>query len=291
MTAAGPAPGGGTRYHAALDTRWDYLLPSGGVLMTVALRAAVAELADGDLRLVSATTMFCAPIYPGPLAADVVVLRRGRAAAQVRIALRNTYQPGYESKASEGLEVVATFCRERSGPDVVGARPPRVPGPTEAADARDGHPGNPYARYPFYRHLDVRLADAARPWQPDFAAGPAADARWLRYRVPQRDAAGRLDPLALPPLADTMPGALVRAIGPGDYRFYAPSLDLTLHVLADTEREWLLACARVRRARAGWATGEIELWDDAGQLVAMGTQAMFIQGVAGQPPTVDAAGS
>ena len=65
-------------------------------------------------------------------------------------------------------------------------------------------------------------------WSADFEAGPARYARWFRYRVPQRDPEGRFDRLALPPLIDTMPTALHRAIGPGPYRFYAPSLDLTV---------------------------------------------------------------
>lgn len=52
-----------------------------------------------------------------------------------------------------------------------------------------------------------------------------------------------------------MPGALHRAIGPGSYRFFAPSLDLATYVIDDTRREWLLfavtGTARPRRAKLG----------------------------------------
>jgi len=52
---AGDVPG---RYYLTLPNHWDYLLPSGGVVMTCALRAAVVHLADANLRLVSATIIF-----------------------------------------------------------------------------------------------------------------------------------------------------------------------------------------------------------------------------------------
>jgi acyl-CoA thioesterase len=105
--------------------------------------------------------------------------------------------------------------------------------------------------------------------------------------VPQRDH-DRFDRLALPPIVDTMPAALSQALGPGDYRFYAPSVDLTLHVVDDTEREWVLVAATLGRARAGWATARVDLWDDAGRYLAFGCQTMYLRTLAGTPPTVDA---
>ncbi|MBS1121164.1 MAG: acyl-CoA thioesterase-like protein [Deltaproteobacteria bacterium] len=82
------------RFHLRLPDHWDYLLPSGGTVMTCALRAAEAALGDPLLRLASATTMFCTPVNPGPLVADVVVLRRGGSTAQLRVALRHgTHSP------------------------------------------------------------------------------------------------------------------------------------------------------------------------------------------------------
>ena len=85
-----------------------------------------------------------------------------------------------------------------------------------------------------------------------------------------------------------MPPALYQALGPSDYRFYAPSLDLTLHIVDDTDREWLLVHAEARRARAGWAFRDAEIWDDRGRRIGFVTQAMYITSTAGTPPTVDA---
>lgn len=272
------------RYHIDLPNSWDYLLPSGGAVMTAALRAAEAHVGDHELRLASATTIFASPVHPGALVADVHVIRRGGSTAQVRVQMRHVLEKSGEPQ----LELVATFTRERKGPDVIGVAFPSVKSVAESAVAEDGAPNNPHTRFRIYHQLETRIADGEPFWAGEFAAGPARYARWFRYRIPQRDRQGRFDRLALPPLVDTMPTALHRAIGPGPYRFYAPSLDLTLYTVDDTTREWVLVAVTMRRARAGWAIADAEVWDDEGRFLAYGAQAMYLQSVSGEPPTVDA---
>ena len=272
------------RYHVELPNSWDYLLPSGGVVMTAALRAAEAHVGDRELRLASATTIFASPVHPGPLVADVHVIRRGGSTVQLRVQMRHAQEKSGEPQ----LELVATFMRDRKGPDVVGVAFPSVASLAESPSADDSAPNNPHTRFRFYHQIETRLADGPAFWHPGFEAGPARYARWLRYRVPQRDPEGRFDRLALPPLVDTMPTALHRAIGPGPYRFYAPSLDLTLYAVDDTSREWVLVAVTMRRAKGGWAIADAEVWDDEGRFLAYGAQAMYVQSVSGEPPTVDA---
>jgi len=269
------------RYRVTLPDHWDYLMPSGGVVMTCALRAAEAELADPALRFASATTIFATPIKNGPLVAEVVVLRRGGSTAQLRVALR-------DGSGEPGLEMLVTFMRERKGPDVRGVAFPAVKSLADALPLEDGSRRDPHLRLRFHQQVEYRLAEGDQFWQPGFTAGPARYARWVRYRTPQRDAAGRFDRLALPPLIDSMPSALHRAIGPGDYRFLAPSLDLTTYVIDDTAREWVLIAVTARRAKAGWGIADCDVWDDEGRYLAHGSQGMYLRGVAGEPPVVDA---
>ena len=297
-TAATPDPERPGRYHVALPDHWDYLMPSGGVVMTAALRVAEAALGDANFRLASASTIFCTPVGSGPLVADAVVLRRGASTVQLRVSLRNRDAPVVPAKAGGagapeagaqvGMEMLATFCRERKGPDVKGLAYPRVRALGDSPSADDDVPNNPHARFRFYRQVETRIAAGERYWTDGLVAGPPVYARWMRYKTPQRDAQGRLDRLALPPLIDTMPTALHRAIGPGPYRFYAPSLDLTTYCIDDTTREWLLVAVTLQRARAGWAVADAEVWDDEGRFVAYGAQAMYLHGLAGDPPIVDA---
>src|SRR3954462_11148087 len=77
------------RFHLTLPDPWDYLLPSGGVVMTAGLRSAEAHLAGPVLRFASATTIFCTPLGETALVGDVTELRRGKSSCQVRVALRH----------------------------------------------------------------------------------------------------------------------------------------------------------------------------------------------------------
>jgi acyl-CoA thioesterase len=284
-TAVRADPDVAGRYHLNLPDHWDYLLPSGGMVMTAALRAAEAHVGDRELRLASATTIFASPIHPGRCIADVHMIRRGGNTAQVRVVLRHLQ----EKNGEPGLELIATFTRDRKGPDVIGtAFPAHVKSLADAVSLADGASNNPHTRFRFYHQFDCKLADGEPFWQPSFAEGPARYARWFRYQVPQHDADGRLDRLAIPPIIDTMPTALHRAIGPGPYRFYAPSLDLTVYNVDDTTRQWLLVSVTLRRAKAGIAVADAEVWDDEGRLIAYGAQTMYLHTVSGDPPTIDA---
>jgi acyl-CoA thioesterase len=267
-------------YTADLPDSWSWESPAGGVLMTVAMRAMQAEIADASFRPISATTLFCSPVPSGAMEIRVEVIRRGNAAIQLRAALSSTRVPG------PGLEVSATFARDREAIDLVGTTPLNVPPPSSAAPF-DEHSRHRPGPYPFLRNVDVRLAQGYPYWAPDFLAShpeiekaepePARFARWYRYRVAQRLEDGTLDPLALPPIADTMPSAIANALGAGAKPFHAPSLDLTVHFLEPVRTEWILVASYARRARAGYATAEAEMWSEDGRLCAYATQTMMLR--------------
>lgn len=275
-------PLGGGRWACALPDHWDYLAPSGGVLMTLALRAIAAELASdpqpglADQRPVSATTVFCETVFAGPIEVAVTVLRRGNLATQVRAALAMAGAP-------TGLEVVATWARERAGTEATMTAAPSVPDPgllppIDLADQR--------VVPRFIRNLEHRRAIGTPWWLPDQWRRGDRSGYWYRYLRPQRLADGRLDPLALPPLIDTMPPALCAMVGPDARTFLAPSLDLTVHFVRDTTSEWLLTHARCREARAGFATADIEVWDEARRLIAVGSQVMVLRRRRELPPSL-----
>ncbi|MFO0590301.1 MAG: thioesterase family protein [Polyangiaceae bacterium] len=267
-------------YTADLPSAWNWLTPAGGVLMTVAMRAMVEEIGDDTYKPISATTLFCSPVPEGPLEIRVEVIRRGNAAIQLRAALSSTRLPG------PGLEVSATFARDRTGVDLVGADFPEVYRPDEAPQF-DEHGPHRLGGFPFLSNVDVRLAQGYPFWAPEFVAKhpdlkrgedePARFARWYRYRAPQNLADGTLDPLAIPPIADTMPSAVANKVGPAGKPFHAPSLDLTVHFLEQVKTEWILVAAYARRARAGYATAEAEIWSQDGRLCAYATQTMMLR--------------
>jgi len=260
-------------YTAELPPDWNFRTPAGGVLMTIAMRAMQEELDDPDLRPISANTHFCSPVPAGPLEVRVEILRHGNVAAQMRAQLSSTTMPG------PGLGVSATFGRLREGFDLIDLEPPDVPPPEDSIDIQEQAEVANAGQPAFFKNLDARLALGNPWWTSGWEAGPARLVRWFRYIHPQRLPDGRLDPLALPPIADTMPPALIQKLGPVHPPFHAPSLDLTLHFLEDTSSQWLLTHVHAIRARAGYATANVEIWDDGGRLLATGTQMMILRRV------------
>lgn len=278
-TAVQPIPNQPGAYSALLPHHWNYRLPSGGVLMTVALRAMSAELAGSGMRLIAATSTFCAPIPHGPVRIETRVLRRGRTASQVQSIL---YIQNDANLNAVGMETTATFGLDQEGVDVIDAAPPPVPRPMDAP-VLDSIRSAPNLRFPFMQNFNCRLAEGYPFWEPEFPPGafggprPARFSRWMRYLIPQRLADGTLDPLALPPIADMMPTSLTQKLGPEAPRFYAPSLDLTVHFFEPVQTDWLLVSTHTRRARAGYASAEVELWSEDGKLAAFGTQTMILR--------------
>ena len=263
------------RFATTLPPHWDYLMPSGGVLMTLGLRAIAAELGDAELRPLSATTIFCSPVPAGALEVGVTILRRGSVATQARASMF--------AGGALCLEIVATFGRDRPLPAVsmhgapVVADPDRLP----VIDGADQS-----FTPPFIKNFDHRRAIGSAWWRPEQWVAGDRSGYWYRYLRPQRLADGRLDPLCLPPLIDTMPPALCMMLGPDALAFLAPSLDLTVHFLADTTSEWLLTHVHCRDARGGWATADIEVWDESRRLLAYGTQMMILRRRSALPPSM-----
>jgi hypothetical protein len=131
---------------------------------------------------------------------------------------------------------------------------------------------------PFWDELvEGRCALGHAFWE-DYQPGRAERAFWYRFDDPPFLPDGSLDPLALVVLADTMPGAVGEKVGSGNRAWFAPSIDLTVHLLDTCRSAWVLAHNTARYAGDGYASADIALWDcgDDGEaaprLVAYATQ-------------------
>ena len=261
---------GDGRYRAELDDSWNLVpLPQGGIVTSLALRAAADVVADPSHGLRTSTTTFAGQVRPGLLEIDVTVLRHGRSATQVTAAIRN-------EGASAGAFVSAVFGTSRRGPSFVDLAMPDVPTPDRCPSGRDAPPAGIVVdpAPPFWTRVEGRLAKGHAWWE-DFEPTSSDRATWLRFDDPPLDASGALDPLAVLTLADRMPGAVQQKIGPQAERWFAPSADLTVHFLEPLTTRWLLAHDRARWADDGWASGESMLWSEDGTLVAYATQMML----------------
>jgi acyl-CoA thioesterase len=266
-------------YHGHIDAAWSLRpLPQGGFVTAMALRAMAAELDDPGQRLRTLHTTFAAQVTDGPVEIDVELLRRGRSMSQLRAEVRN---PG----AERGHLTTAVFGSPRRGFGFTDLRPPaEIPRPEDCASFRDPLPPGVELEFepmPFWDELlEARPFLGHPPWE-DYVPDRAEEALWYRFdQSPWLDD-GQLDPFALVVMADTMPGAAGEKVGRDVGRFFSPSVDLTVHLLAECRSPWVLAHATARHAGDGYCSGDLALWDlgpecrDEPRLVAYATQVYF----------------
>ncbi|MHB8669390.1 MAG: acyl-CoA thioesterase [Acidimicrobiales bacterium] len=263
------------RYEAALDEAWNLRpLPQGGIVTALALRAMAEMLDDPAQRLRTLHTTFVAQVAHGPVVIDAELLRRGRSMSHLRAEVTN---PG----ADRGHLTTAVFGSARTGFAFTDLRPPTgLPGPLDCRSFRDPPPpeGAAFQPMPFWTlRVEGRPALGHAPWE-DYLPDRADRAIWYRFDDAPFLDDGALDPLAIVVIADTMPGAVSEKIGPQERMWFAPSVDLTVHLLDECRSEWVLAHNTARFAGEGYASADMALWDcgsdgtDTPRLVAYATQ-------------------
>jgi acyl-CoA thioesterase len=251
---------------------WGPRAPQGGVVAATTLRAMAHVLADPDHRLRTSTTVFARTVPSGPIEIDVELLRAGRSVSQVQ---GTVHAPG---DPAPGHRTLAVFGRERTGwehLDHTELTMPAVPGPDDCPRMPDPRPEPSVFDSTFWSNMEVGDVDFHYRWDDDWTGGRAEGKRWVRYVETPRLADGMIDPLAYLPVVDVIPGAMAQHVGPNGPRFFAPTLDLTVHFLDRTDDEWMLQVMRMRRSVHGYGSGEMELWSRDGRLLAHASQTMI----------------
>lgn len=270
-------PAGSARFDAHFSDRWvGPAGPQGGVVAATTLRAMAATLDDPEPRLRTSTTVFVAQVPEGPAEIDVDVLRVGKSVTQVQGTVRARGTTGV------GHRTLAVFGRERTGFDggpleFTELQFPDPPPPERARPLPDDRPSASIFDFSFWRNVETRDVSFRYSWEDDWVGGAAEGARWIRYLDTPRLPDGAIDPLAYLPVLDVIPGSVSQRLGPGARRYFAPTLDLTVHFLDDTDDKWLLQVMRMRRAVHGYGSGEMELWSRDGRLLAHASQTMLFR--------------
>jgi acyl-CoA thioesterase len=272
------------RYHAELTADWCApMLPQGGIVVVVATRAMEAELAIPEQSLRSVSAVFAGQVRSGPVEIEVGTIRRGRSISQLSATVRN---PG----EAAGTTAIAVFGASRPGFEFTDLVMPDAPPPEECVSFRDADEADVEDmrfHFPYWDFVTGRSVNDHAPWEPHEITSSERSS-WYRFDESPRLPDGRLDPLGLVTLCDSMPGAVGERVGEGQGRppWMSPSADLTVQILGEWRSEWLLAHNFARRAGDGYASLEMELWDPATGLVAYGTQMMFFSWPDG-PPSPD----
>ncbi len=264
------------RYKVDVDAAWNCpIVPHGGLVTAVATKAMTTELAEPEQRLRTLTSVFAGAVQPGPTEIDVTVLRRGRSISQLSATMRN---PGVDA----GLTTVAVFGADRPGFTFTDIEPPAYPPPPEACRSFDDGP-EPPIHFNFWEQAEGRVITGYLRGE-EFPPQPTSERLyWYRFREPPFLDGGILDPLVLVTFADTMPGAVAQRVGSDVPLWLPPSTDLTVHLFAETDSEWVLARNHCRWAGDGYASLDMELWSPDGRLLAYGTQIAFFVFPEGRP--------
>jgi acyl-CoA thioesterase len=262
-------------YSATISSAWSLMVaPQGGVVAAIAARAMAEEL-GGDQSLRSFHGVFASPVPVGPVAIEVDVIRSGRSISQVQATVRAV-------GADAGLTALAAFGRERPGFTYTELQMPDVPGPDDCPSYRDPPPPesgmSDETMFEFWREvMEGRPALGHAPWDPS-PRGAAEVATWFRFEQFPGDQHGQFDPLALLVASDMMPSAVFEKLGPAEEGWFAPSVDLTVHLAGLPTGSWILNHNRAHCAGDGYASAESALWDPLGPsgptLLAWATQIM-----------------
>jgi acyl-CoA thioesterase len=267
---------GARRYEGVIDESWNLSpLPQGGIVTALALRAMAEVLDHPAQTLRTLHTAFVAQVAHGRVSIDVELLRTGRSMSHLRAEVSNL-------EGGRGHLTTGIFGAARQGFSFTDLAPPAaVPRPDDCPSFRDPRPvddDSGFRPLPFWeQHVEGRPALGHAPWE-EYTPDRAELVTWYRFDRPPYLADGTIDPLALVVLADTMPGAVGEKVGRRDRAWFAPSVDLTVHLLDACRSPWVLAHNRARFAGDGYASADMALWDcgDDGsaqpRLVAYATQ-------------------
>ncbi len=243
------APG---RFRTWITDRWNLgPAPNGGYLAMIATRAITASLPHPDPF--SVTTHFLRMAKPGEAFVEVEVVRGGKhhATAEARL-------------IQDGAEILRTLAVLGDLAGIDGPTHVTVPAPAHPLEACTAGWPAPHLAV-ISERLDVRLAPGTTSWMDEACSERAELGGWIRLRD------GRApDALSLVFFADALPPPVFN-LSAVQTRF-VPTLEQTVHVRARPAPGWLHAWFRTRALSRGYLESDGELWDSAGNLVAMSRQ-------------------
>lgn len=261
-----------TLARSVITDAWGLYFAQGGVVMAAALRAMTVVLDRKDLRLASASAVFCRPVACGPVATRVEVLRDGRRGAQVQGALRDQTAPEHATSVA----VTAVF----TDPTLDGPELTPVPRPTELGTppAEDEPADSIDNSFPLGFLDNTQWHLAAGPHTDPVAAGPLPRVGlWFRFRDPPAVGNTPWEPALLPIPGDALGSALIVALGDGESPVGSVSLQIDLQVLAPLVGDWVGIDSTCTHLGKGLARGVLHLWSETGTHVATVTQTAMLR--------------
>jgi acyl-CoA thioesterase len=251
------SPVGDGRYAANIVDGWDINgNANGGYLLAIAARAIAAESGRPDPYTI--TAHYLAPGKPGPITVDVDIVRSGRLMVTSTARMRDS-----EGKVLMQLLAGCGDLATSAGPEQITIAPPDVPPPDECASTT-----NDLVPMPFRARIEVRLHPDDAGFVRGEPSGQAVIRGWFRLRDSES-----LDTIAVLQAVDAFPPAVFNTSLPVSW---VPTLELTTHVRARAEGEWLRCRLSTNVVAGGFLEEESEVWDEQGRFIAQSRQLALV---------------
>lgn len=250
-------------YDSTLVDGWDiYGNPNGGYVAALMMRAVVdaSVAASGHGDPVTSTHHFLRPAKPGPIEIDLVASRMGRTLATFSGVLR---QDGKEIIRS--LVTLGTAAN-MDGPELITASSPELPPLADCVWPGDDAPN-------FVRRIDVVHTPTSAGYSSGQPSGEPRMEGWLALGGEMVDGSNPADAVAMTIFADAMPPTIFNtglAVG------WAPTVELTVHYRRVPASARLAVTYTSKFISGGMMSGDVELWDTAGNLVAEARQLALV---------------
>ena len=249
---------GNGRFRATVHDGWDILgNANGGYLLAIAGRAMLRHSARRDPFTI--TAHYLAPGPAVPVTIDVDTVKSGKLVTTMTASMRSAAADG----ASREIILVLGACGEMPDADVqhLVATPPDLPPFEECVRRADSEESSFVA---LTSKLDARI----HPVDAAFMRGETIDDARVRAWFAFADHRP-IDTLSLLLAADAFPPPVFNI--PFN-RGWVPTLEFTVHVRARPVGTRLACVFRTRVAQGGLLESDGEMWDEAGQLVALSRQ-------------------
>jgi acyl-CoA thioesterase len=223
---------------------------NGGYLVAMLANALVQQGENKPLSIF--TTNFISRCLPGQ--ADITLESIGTSRNFAR------WQIGLAQNGQEKVRAFGTFAnngKERQE-KIYETSAPLMPPPEECVAVPE------IPNYTLYSQMDVRLASDCAGWMQGNLSDRSEIRGWIRFRDERP-----LDTLAILLMADAFPPAVLASQG---MVAWVPTIELSVNIRNIPKAQWLQCVFRSRFIGNGIAEEDGEIWDEAGELIAISRQ-------------------
>jgi len=253
-------------YRGVVSPDWKFMVPNGGYLATMALRA-VERHTDKEFPA-SVSCQFLRVPREGEIDIHVEVIRSSAAADAVRVSM--------DQRGRRVLDGLVWSIHRAEGLEHASGSMPAVPPPESLRSNAELEPEPPIS-FPIMQQIEERPVEFISAEAAMIARAPRYVA-WYRFRGQSRWESPYVNAGRVIVVADFLPAycAFLACDGLPPYAY--PTIHLSVELYGPIEGDWLLVEGVSPVARHGLVAGQARAWSEQGTLLAISTCQMLCRG-------------